>query len=541
MIVKVGKGGRDMPGLAAYLWGPGQAEEHTDQHMIASTGAGDITLGESSMFYRGQTATALNDRSLEPGEAREQGRALEEAWRKHHGPRTPVSAGASRGGAQSGEQDGGDGEFRADSPYAGRDRGEGRKHVFHVSFALRADEGRLSDETWGRIAADYVQAMGFAGVEGEADCQWAAWRHGLSERGNDHVHVAVCLVRDDGRWANEHRSKLRSRRIADDLEEKYGLRPVKDSTAQRGMPAASAAELRRTREAEPGSKESIPERQRLAMIVRTSAAHASTEAQFIADLLRQGVRVRPRFAKGGQLAVEGASFAFRDGQGAWYSGSRLARDLTLPKLRAMWQDTPERRSEALSLWQGRRAVTESSKAAEWSPSWNAAQKSLAAWATRTERLDPHDTGAWVGVAREAATVSGELTRGSGGRQYALMAGATQELTRAAQTQRHVEAPVSDDVRVACRHLNLLLRGGSRSSAAGWFAVWQEFSRVNQAMKSAQAARGERVRAERVEHAAQRELASVQSGLRSAAATRTRIAPRGPRDRTQPTRDQEQGK
>lgn len=540
MIVKVGKGGRDMPGLAAYLWGPGKAEEHTDQRMIASTGAGEISLGESSMFYRGQTATALDDQTLSQGEARAQGRALEEAWRKHHGPRTPVSAGASRGDAQTGEQGGGDGQFRADGPYEGQVGRNGRPHVFHVSFALRADEGRLPDETWGRIAADYVQAMGFAGVEGQADCRWAAWRHGLSESGNDHIHLAVCLVRDDGRWANEHRSKLRSRRVADDLEKRYGLRPVKDSTAQRGMPAASAAELRRAREAEPGSKEAVPERQRLAMAVRTSAAHAKTEAQFIADLLRQGVRVRPHFAKGGG-SVEGASFAFRDGQGAWYSGSRLARDLTLPKLRTMWEDTPERRSEALSLWQGRRGVTESKKAAAWSPSWNAAQKSLATWAARVERLDPQDANAWVGVAREAATVSGELTRGSGGRQYALMAGATQELTRAAQTRRHVQAPVADDVRVGCRHLNLLLRSSSKSNAAGWLAVWQEFSRVNQALRSAQTARGERVRAERVEQAAHAQLASVQSGLR--AATARQPATRPPRGRAAPhaTKDQEQGK
>ena len=39
MIVKVSGGGRDFGGLAAYLWGGGKAEEHTEQRMIASTGA----------------------------------------------------------------------------------------------------------------------------------------------------------------------------------------------------------------------------------------------------------------------------------------------------------------------------------------------------------------------------------------------------------------------------------------------------------------------------------------------------------------------
>lgn len=91
----------------------------------------------------------------------------------------------------------------------------------------------------------------------------------MSANGNDHIHVAICLVREDGRWANEHRSFKRSREVGDRLEEN-GLRPVKGHEGQRGMLSYSKGEARRMRE----SAAPIPERQRLAMVIRTAAMHA---------------------------------------------------------------------------------------------------------------------------------------------------------------------------------------------------------------------------------------------------------------------------
>jgi hypothetical protein len=109
-------------------------------------------------------------------------------------------------------------------------------HVFHVSLSLGADQGRLPDGTWADIAGDYVTAMGFTAAGGKAECQWVAVRHGLSAGGNDHLHIAVCLVREDGTRASDWRSKLNSRRAADAVEVKYGLRPVRDVAGGRGLP-----------------------------------------------------------------------------------------------------------------------------------------------------------------------------------------------------------------------------------------------------------------------------------------------------------------
>src|SRR5699024_595025 len=72
-------------------------------------------------------------------------------------------------------------------------------HVWHCSLSVAAVEGELGDETWGEIAHAFVQRMGFDTQEGtKAPMRWAAVHHGQSANGNDHIHVAVQLVREDG-------------------------------------------------------------------------------------------------------------------------------------------------------------------------------------------------------------------------------------------------------------------------------------------------------------------------------------------------------
>jgi hypothetical protein len=50
--------------------------------------------------------------------------------------------------------------------------------------------------------------MEFAGPDtGKADCRWVAVRHGLSTNGNDHIHIAVSLVREDRTKASVHNDR----------------------------------------------------------------------------------------------------------------------------------------------------------------------------------------------------------------------------------------------------------------------------------------------------------------------------------------------
>ncbi len=76
--------------------------------------------------------------------------------------------------------------------------------VWHCSLSLRAEEGALTDQQWGDIANDFVDAMGFTEASGKAQCRWAAVNHGTSENGNHHIHLAVSLVREDGTKASTH-------------------------------------------------------------------------------------------------------------------------------------------------------------------------------------------------------------------------------------------------------------------------------------------------------------------------------------------------
>ncbi|MDQ2760156.1 MAG: hypothetical protein M3Y17_06905 [Actinomycetota bacterium] len=85
------------------------------------------------------------------------------------------------------------------------------------------------------------------GGEGKAACRWVALRHGISNAGNDHLHVVVPLVREDGTKAST-----------------WNDRP----------------------------------RERLERTVRACAAAAGDEAEFVRRLRQGGLRVRPRFAAG---------------------------------------------------------------------------------------------------------------------------------------------------------------------------------------------------------------------------------------------------
>ena len=92
-------------------------------------------------------------------------------------------------------------------------------HIWHCSLSLSAEEGQLSDEKWGEIARDFVTAMGFDDHEGtKAACRWVAIRHGVSKNGNDHIHLAVDLVREDGTKAWIHNDFQRAQQASRAIE-----------------------------------------------------------------------------------------------------------------------------------------------------------------------------------------------------------------------------------------------------------------------------------------------------------------------------------
>jgi len=145
MMPNVVRGDR-MGGLLTYLVGEGRHNEHTDQHLVAGDGALMAWHGDAELDRDAALAIA---------------RHLDQ-------PRTAFDT----------EVPGG--------------------HVWHCSLSLRPGT-ELSDETWGAIAGRFVSKMGFDDQDGtRAACRWVAVRHGLSQGGNDHVHLVVNLVREEG-------------------------------------------------------------------------------------------------------------------------------------------------------------------------------------------------------------------------------------------------------------------------------------------------------------------------------------------------------
>jgi len=105
---------------------------------------------------------------------------------------------------------------------------DGDVHVWHCSLSLRADEGPLGDERWDAVAQDFAAQMGFAEASGRTPIRWVAIQHGVWSNGNDHIHVAATMVREDGtRWDgrfNDYRQAQQSG-LARTIEVKCELPP----------------------------------------------------------------------------------------------------------------------------------------------------------------------------------------------------------------------------------------------------------------------------------------------------------------------------
>ena len=184
MIPNITKGTR-MHGLIAYLAGPGRANEHTDPHLVAGSPSIMAWHNDDELNADADAAQAI---------AKELDRA-----RSVLGIEIP-------GG-----------------------------HVWHCSLSLRAEEGDLTDAQWAEIAQDFMDEMGFTEASGRAPAQWVAIRHGHSKAGNDHIHIAASMVREDGTKWSSWRDFPRAQQAARELEKKYGLEELSATHSTRGL------------------------------------------------------------------------------------------------------------------------------------------------------------------------------------------------------------------------------------------------------------------------------------------------------------------
>ena len=375
--------GDGMPDLISYLFGPGRHNEHVDQHLIA--GYADAVFTAPDRLWKS-----------EPGVQRQvQKEARDLGWQVEY-PRSRWGTEVPRG------------------------------HVWHCSLAIKADEGQLTDTQWTEAAHAMIDALGFSGADGKAPCRWVAVRHGPSAEGNDHIHIAVNLVREDGTKASTWNDYRKAGQACTDLEERFGLQHVQGRMTGRSVPEPTRAD----REISAARGEPEPLRTRLERKVRACAAAARSEAHFIALARANGLLIRPRYDTADHARVTGYAVAERDGRHAyssrtgtrgpiWFGGGKLASDLALPRLRERWQPDP--------------AVTTMEALAAWSASTSTAHGFRPEKAGgRRATDDDYDPGAIAGVLAAAAT-------GIEGSRPGPLSQAARHMARAAQDQPRTTA------------------------------------------------------------------------------------------------------
>jgi hypothetical protein len=215
------------------------------------------------------------------------------------------------------------------------------KPVWHCSVRAAPTDRLLSYAEWADIARDVVSSVGLGPDEKRSGVRWTAVRHAP-----DHIHIVATLVREDGTPARLDFDKKALRSACIRIEERYGLRATApaDGTAVVGPSRAEIEKAQRS-----GRNESV--RETLRRHVRAAAAGALTEADFWRRLDAAGVLVRHRMSERNPGEITGYSVALlaedarplqaartSSGDPLFFSGGKLAPDLSLPKLRTRWPD-----------------------------------------------------------------------------------------------------------------------------------------------------------------------------------------------------------
>lgn len=297
MVPDIGRGSRTH-GLLVYLYGPGKHEEHTDAHLVGSWDGFALDPGRDTdpQVTLARLTAALDLRV------------------KQASDRAPA------------------------------------KHVWHCSVRTAPGDRRLSDEEWNAVAQRIVHATGIA-PDGDPDgCRWIAVRHA-----EDHIHIVATLVRGDLRNPRLNYDFNKAQSVCRRIEQEMGLRRLNagDGTAAKNPTSAEKFKAERTGRPET-SRETLRE------AVRQAVAGADDEKEFFTRLREAGLRVKVRQAPSGDalgynVALPGDRN--RHGEPVWYPGSKLAPDLSLPKIRLRLADGSVERATP-SVAGGR---------ADWSP------------------------------------------------------------------------------------------------------------------------------------------------------------------------------
>lgn len=303
-----------------YLAGPGRANEHTNPHIVS--GSDHVTMMVDS------------GAELSRDDALDVARTLDQP-RKAYG--TNVTSPVKRWNEEAQKRE-----------MVGRKE----SHVWHCSLSLRAEEGTLTDQAWETLAEEFVGRMGFIDPDGAKSSRWVAIHHGASKNGNDHVHIVVQMVTEDGSKARTHNDFARAQKVCGQLENEYGLEVTEGRENGQALSAEKPGETKRA------EREHAPwvEKKELRRRVRAALSAAGSEANFVSRVYQAGVIIRPRFATGRTNEVTGYSVALPAPAGSdrdplFYAPSKLDKSLSLPNIRKTLGTYANGDPQALGTWQ----------------------------------------------------------------------------------------------------------------------------------------------------------------------------------------------
>lgn len=445
MIPNITRGGK-MAGLMVYLAGPGRANEHENPRLVAGHDIVTFTVDPGRVLTRDDALDIAN--------------ALDQPRRVHG---TAVTSPTKQWDAEAGKK----------ITVGRRD-----SHVWHCSLSLGSDDGSVSDDQWRMIAEDFVQQMGFVDPDGAKTSRWAALHHGASKNGNDHIHIVVQMVREDGTKAVVNNDFQRAQAVAHALEKTYGLTVLESREVGRGSLAGHkpAEQARALAEQRPATHKDL-----LRQRVRSAVALSSDEREFISRLRENRVLVRPRFSAGSTSKVEGYSVALeprtiagKTQSPVWYAPSKMDRSLGLGRLRARWND-PEAERSALPAWQvqaGRAGETHTG-AGKIKP--RKLPASISRRLSEAERAGAMDAQVAADLSAILSHLSVTMEKGTPG----PFARAADDVARG--HQYNVPARKAPSAAPAGYHARLMDRALSRDSQVGWKAVAQQALRMTRLM------------------------------------------------------------
>jgi hypothetical protein len=232
-----------------------------------------------------------------------------------------------------------------DAPVRAGGVGKDAKATYHLAISAAPADRLLTDAEWADIAEHYLDRLGLAKRGDDNAVRWVAVRHA-----DNHVHVVATLVRQDGRRVFPHHDFYRAREASLEVERRYGLTPTSavDRTAN---PETTRAEQRKHRSAVRAAEvtglpaPAGPDREVLRARVRAAMVGSQGWEDFAGRLRSSGVLVRERHSTRNPGELTGYAVGLppigvrgRTGQQTiWFGGGKLAPDLSLPQLRARWE------------------------------------------------------------------------------------------------------------------------------------------------------------------------------------------------------------